>query len=661
MKAGKPRQGSAYRKIPDTILKRVGNETMVALEKKQNPDKAVSKSRTGTRQSSVPGTKGFFATSPCTGAELLQCKPICPCAGGCPRCEPVVQAKPMVGRLDDKYELEADRVADRVMGMPESRIQAKTACPCGDEEVKGDLIQTKPEQGETPQSRAVSEAQTHPRYCPGTPLSPSSRRFFEPRFGQDFSDVRVHTCDSAVEISRGLNAQALTYKNNIYFNRNKYAPETSSGKRLLAHELTHVVQQQGRNSESSPQSCPFANDSPSRVKDMVQRACGPDEIGEPAGCTFDDREVTRPRYLFVVDCDRFRPGNEDDLRRDARRIRQGDVVELHGIASIEGSPDYNLHLSCARALKAGTVVEDVLRRRGVSATIRVFNHGGIRGNREFQRSVVMNIRRAAPVQPPEPARRCGPDATDWLIRQVAAAKRDPAVLAVQADLAGANRIASRYGFSADRIAEGAVVRRVLTAESALATAGTPATRTPGFRRQLAASVPGQRAFGRAVVASSVPLAGAPEAIVLAGVRRAALSWRNLVGTGRRFDFKNDPRTMQRPTSAHCPDDCANTITLCPGTGSDCFRTDVPGNLFFAHVGRFVGWTELALQLGSQFAQLRSAGRFDTLDDTRMIRLGCGLPDPLTRTALCAAINASRSIFVLRPCGNCTEATTARVV
>ncbi len=620
---------------------------MIALAKKQNTNQEVTKKRTGTRQRPVPGTRSVSATAISSVPGLLQCKPICPCHGGCPRCGPVVQAKPMVGRPDDKYEQQADRVADQVMRMPGSGVQQKTACPCGDEEIKGELIQTKQEQGQSLQSRAISNAQTHPQYCQGKPLSQSSRRFFEPRFGQDFSDVRVHTCDSAVEISRGLNAQALTYKKNIYFNRNRYDPETSPGKRLLAHELTHVIQQQGKTSPNTP--C---------VKDSIQRACGPAQIGQPTGCTFDDREVVRPRYLFVVNCDRFKRGNEDDLRIDARRIRQGDVVELHGIASIEGDPDFNLNLSCARALKAKTVVEDVLRRRGITATIRVFNHGATPGNREAQRSVVMNIQTPAP---PEPTRRCGPDATDWFIRQVAAAKRDPAVLAVRADLAGASRVAAGGGFSAERIAEGAVVKRVLAAESALTAAGNPPTRTPGFRRQLTASVPGQRAFGRALVAATVPIAGAREALVLAAIRRAALGWQNLVGTGRRFDFKNDSRTMLNPSSQNCPDDCASTITLCPGTASDCFRTDVPGNLFFAHVGRFVGWTELSLQLGSQFAQLTSTGAFDTPDDTAMIRLGFRLPDPLTRSALCAAINANRSIFVLRPCDNCSETTRAQVV
>jgi len=395
---------------------------------------------------------------------------------------------------------------------------------------------------------------------------------------------------------------------------------------------------------------------------QVQRVCGARRIGTPSGCTTATGAVdARLRYLFVVNCDDFRRGNQTDLELDAERIQSGDTVELHGFASIEGDPGYNLNLSCARALEAKRVVEAVLRRRGVTATIRVFTHGATPGNREVQRSVVMTVQTPAPEPPPEPTRRCGPDATDWLIRQVAAAKRDPAVLAVQADLAGASRVAARGGFSAERIAEGGIAKRVLAAESRLRAAGTPPTRTAEFRGQLAASVPGQRAFGRALLAAGVPIFGAREALVLAAIRRAALRWRHLVGTGRRFDFKNDSRTMRSPTSPNCPDDCANTITLCPSSSSDCFLTDVPGNLFFAHVGRFVGWTELSLQLGSQFAQLTSSRAFDSPEDTRMIHLGFGLPDPLTRTALCSAVASNRSIFVLRPCGNCSEPTRAQIV
>jgi hypothetical protein len=78
---------------------------------------------------------------------------------------------------------------------------------------------------------------------PGRPLDHATRAFFEPRFGQDFSAVRVHTDDQASESARAVNAMAYTVGHNIAFRTGRYAPEAAVGKRLLAHELTHVVQQ----------------------------------------------------------------------------------------------------------------------------------------------------------------------------------------------------------------------------------------------------------------------------------------------------------------------------------------------------------------------------------------------------------------------------------
>lgn len=77
----------------------------------------------------------------------------------------------------------------------------------------------------------------------GSPLPGEIRAFMEPRFGLDFSHVRVHTENDAVQLSRQLNAQAFTHRSDIYFGDNKFKPGTYEGNRLIAHELTHVVQQ----------------------------------------------------------------------------------------------------------------------------------------------------------------------------------------------------------------------------------------------------------------------------------------------------------------------------------------------------------------------------------------------------------------------------------
>lgn len=79
---------------------------------------------------------------------------------------------------------------------------------------------------------------------PGRPLDAQTRSFMEPRFGHDFSHVRVHEDAQAAESARAINALAYTVGRDVVFGAGQYAPTTLEGKRLLAHELTHVVQQQ---------------------------------------------------------------------------------------------------------------------------------------------------------------------------------------------------------------------------------------------------------------------------------------------------------------------------------------------------------------------------------------------------------------------------------
>ena len=77
----------------------------------------------------------------------------------------------------------------------------------------------------------------------GAPLDATTRAFFEPRFGHNFSRVRVHTDEQAAESARLVNARAYTVGQNVVMSPEQYHPSSPSGRRLLAHELTHVVQQ----------------------------------------------------------------------------------------------------------------------------------------------------------------------------------------------------------------------------------------------------------------------------------------------------------------------------------------------------------------------------------------------------------------------------------
>jgi hypothetical protein len=78
---------------------------------------------------------------------------------------------------------------------------------------------------------------------PGRPLDSKTRDFMETRFGYDFSNVRVHTDDKAMKSTQLVDAKAYTLGNKIVFGVGQYSPKTAGGRFLLAHELTHVVQQ----------------------------------------------------------------------------------------------------------------------------------------------------------------------------------------------------------------------------------------------------------------------------------------------------------------------------------------------------------------------------------------------------------------------------------
>jgi hypothetical protein len=80
---------------------------------------------------------------------------------------------------------------------------------------------------------------------PGQPLLPSTRAFMEARLGQSFEDVRIHADDQAAAASQAVHARAFTIGRHIGFGRGEYLPSTDAGRRLIAHELTHVVQQRG--------------------------------------------------------------------------------------------------------------------------------------------------------------------------------------------------------------------------------------------------------------------------------------------------------------------------------------------------------------------------------------------------------------------------------
>jgi hypothetical protein len=161
-----------------------------------------------------------------------------------------IQCKLSVGAVDDPLETEADAIADKVMRMPESSFIQRKCFQCEDEETAqrkplASFIQKKEMSGNNTVASDSVSAKIGSTRGSGNTLDTTTKSFMESRFGADFSGVRIHTGDYAAQLSSDLQAQAFTVGNDIYFNSGKYTPESSSGRYLLAHELTHTLQQGG--------------------------------------------------------------------------------------------------------------------------------------------------------------------------------------------------------------------------------------------------------------------------------------------------------------------------------------------------------------------------------------------------------------------------------
>lgn len=164
---------------------------------------------------------------------------------------PFFQPKVTINAQGDEYEQEADSMADKVMRMPANdqpffspkplsifRLQRK--CKECEEEEK---LQRKEANAEATFADASTEKYISSLNGKGKSLTQQERSFFEPRFGYDFSDVQLHTNNEASQSAKDVNALAYTHGNNIVFGSGQYQPNTDSSKKLMAHELTHVVQQ----------------------------------------------------------------------------------------------------------------------------------------------------------------------------------------------------------------------------------------------------------------------------------------------------------------------------------------------------------------------------------------------------------------------------------
>ncbi|MFK7771032.1 MAG: DUF4157 domain-containing protein [Saprospiraceae bacterium] len=258
--------------------------------------------------------------------------------------QPFFQTKLTVGQPGDKYEVEADAVADAVVNQSSiapsvqnkeiSSIQRKG----GAEEEEPLQMKTEEEEPlqlmEEEESLQTKSNTSDPKTASpnvakklnqskggGASLSKSTQIEMESAIGADFSQVKIHTGSQAEGMNKDLGAQAFTHGKDVYFNQNKFSPNSKEGKRLLAHELTHVVQQNGD------------------VKNIVQRQ------EEPA--TQVAENTSSPRELFLEANALYENGEYREAITKFQRLMQTDEMQ-NGPQHRMGMVSYNIAMACLK-------------------------------------------------------------------------------------------------------------------------------------------------------------------------------------------------------------------------------------------------------------------------------------------------------------------------
>ncbi|MBJ7311999.1 DUF4157 domain-containing protein [Rugamonas sp. CCM 8940] len=311
-----------------------------------------------------------------------------------PRGGGMVQAKLSVNQAGDHFEREADRMADHVMSAPTivkpewatgrasdwastagdrlqkkeaERPQRKEAEPVRRKEIEPaqrkepERVQRK-EIGAVPKVDGATESALMNKMSGGEALSAETRGFMEPRFGADFSGVRVHRDKESAGLSNRLSARAFTLRNHVFFSDNQFQPGTREGKHLLAHELTHTIQQ-GQSVQRSPQPAqrgaePEIQRSPqvsaNSATPAVQRLGIQDALDY-----FADKAYNIPGYRLLTIVLGFNPINQRSADRSAANILRALVELIPGGALIAQALENHGVFT-----RAGTWVEQQLATLG---------------------------------------------------------------------------------------------------------------------------------------------------------------------------------------------------------------------------------------------------------------------------------------------------------
>jgi hypothetical protein len=319
------------------------------------------------------------AVSPRFGHDFSQISIHPPAAG-------VIQAKLAIGKPGDEHEQEADRVSEQVMRIPEPQLQHACACGGGcpkcqmNQAVQAhERLQTKRVQASDPGQIAAPPIVHEVLRSPGQSLDPEVRAFMEPRFGHDFSRVRVHSDAAAEQSAQSVNAIAYTVGQNIVFGAGSFAPGTGEGRRLIAHELAHVVQQSGALTGGAlqRQPDPKKQDKPKTQKDVPPQPAPPPKAGLPdyAVLLAPDENFVTLATVIAPNAKILHATSVDDLAAQLKTIK-GPIGTLYFVAHMidDGSlmfeagntMNFVLPETVAEKIK-GTVQVDSLDFRGCQA------------------------------------------------------------------------------------------------------------------------------------------------------------------------------------------------------------------------------------------------------------------------------------------------------
>jgi outer membrane protein OmpA-like peptidoglycan-associated protein len=298
----------------------------------------------------------------------------------------LLQKKLAINQPGDRFEQEADRNADAVMRVSDQSITRPDHAirDAGARQSSRQILQR-----EDAGSSATSFAPPIVNQALGSPgraLDSATRSFMEPRFGHDLSSVRVHTGTLAAESAQAVNATAYTVGQNIVFNHGQYAPHSDAGKRLLAHELTHVVQQA---------------DAPALAPSLQRKV---QEAPFPGGGKVDDvRAGEHLIWNFEIGQHTLRAGHKAQMPRIAAEVKaalardSNAKVDVEGQASLTGTQQRNDTLSEERA----QAVKDALVKEGVAADrINLIAVGSLKSEPGFSQEDLARSRAVRVIVPP---------------------------------------------------------------------------------------------------------------------------------------------------------------------------------------------------------------------------------------------------------------------